>query len=161
MNDIEIKTVDTLLDKGVRVQIPAPFFLQLFGKKTINVIVHRSVMQNMFLISKKYVQLNVQEDFGDDFSEWTKIFINTCKPVSEIVAIGMLHGTFATWLFTKPLAVYLRRHVNSRELASIAAMLVTLNGVQDFLNTIKFLRTMRITKPRNLSPDGKGSQQAG
>lgn len=161
MKEVEIKTVDTLLDKGVRAQIPAPLFFRIFGKKTISVVVRRSVMANMLLISKKYIQMNLHDDFGDDFSEWTKIFLATCKPVSEIVAIGMLSRSLPVWLFAKPLARYLRKNMTSRELASIAAMLVTLNGVQDFLNTIRFLRTMRITKPRMTSPEEEGSQQAG
>lgn len=161
MREVEIKTVDTLLDKGVRVQIPAPLFFRIFGKKQISVVVRRSVMANMLLISKKYIGMNLADDFGDDFGQWTKIFVSTCKPVSEIVAIGMLSRPLSAWLFAKPLARYLRRSVNSRELASIAAMLVTLNGVQDFLNTIRFLRTMRITKPRMTSPEEEGSQKAG
>ena len=161
MNEVEIRTVDTILDKGVRVPIPAPLFLRVFGKKTVNVIIRRSVMYNLLLIAKEYIRLGVNEKLDDDFNAWTHLFVKTAKPVSRIVAIGILRGVWPVRLFSGLLAAHLRRHINCRELASLAAILVTMNGVQDFLNTIRFLGTMRITRPRNLSPEEEGSQKAG
>jgi len=158
MKEVEIKTVDTILDKGVRVPIPTPF---LFGKKQVNVIVRRPVMGNMLLISKLYEQMNVPAEFGDDFTAWHKLYTQHAGTVSRIVAVGILRGRVKVKLLSRVFAWYLRWHINSRELAQLAAILVTLSGVQDFLSTIKFLRAMKMTEPRKESPTDEGSQQDG
>ena len=81
------------------------------------------------------------------------VFVKSIKPVSRIVAVGMLRGKWAGTLFTRPLAWYLRWHMNTRQMAEIAALLVTLSGIQDFLNTITFLRGMKTTAPANVSQE--------
>ena len=153
MEEVEIKAVDTILDKGVRVPIPTPFLLRKIGIKKVNVVVRRPVMGTMLRISKRYVQLNVDEKLHEkEWQDWVQMFVRNMKPVSMIVAVGMLRGKWAGWLLARPLAHYLRWHLNTRELAEIAAMLVTLSGIQDFMNTITFLRGMKTTAPANVSP---------
>lgn len=151
MKETEINLVDTILDKGVPVPIPAPFFLRWFGIKTINIVLRRPVIGNMLRISKMYLKMKVASDFGDDVNQWLETFTKTAVPVSRIVAIGILRGRFIGWLLCKPLAAYLRWHIDSRLQAEYAGVLVVSSGVSDFLNTIKFLKTMKITEPRKTS----------
>lgn len=148
--EVEIKTVDTILDKGVRVPIPAPLFLKIFGKRFVYVTVRRPTIASMLMISKLYLQLKVKED-ETDWSSWMMTMAATGKEVSRIVAVGMLRGRLRSRLFGKQLAWYMRGNMDMKQLAEIAVILVTLSGVQDFMNTIKFLRLMKITEPRNLS----------
>lgn len=153
MEEVEIKAVDTILDKGVRVPIPTPFLLRVIGIKQVSVIVRRPVMGTMLRISKRYVQLHVDEEIHEkEWQDWVTMFVDNLIPVSRIVAIGMLRGKWAGLLFTRPLAYYLRWHMNTRQMAEIAALLVTLSGIQDFMNTITFLRGMKTTTPANVSP---------
>jgi hypothetical protein len=152
MVEAEIKTVDTLLDKGVRVAIPAPFFLRLFRKRSITVNVKRPVLGNMLRISKLYLQMKVEAN-ENDLGGWIKTLETCAVPVSRICAIGMLRGRYSGWLFTKPLARYLRWNMTTRDLANLAAILVSLSGYQDFTNTIKLLGLMRMTQPKNLSQE--------
>lgn len=150
--EMEIKTVDTILDQGVRVPIPAPFFLKWIGIKTIPVVVKRPVIGNMLRISRMYVALKVDDASKDtDWRNWIDVFVRTAKPASRIVAIGMLRGRIRGWLFCRPLAWWLRWHLNTVQLAELAALLVSLSGVQDFMNTITFLRGMKMTTPTNVS----------
>lgn len=153
--EVEIKTVDTILDQGVRVPIPAPFLFRLVGKKTINVVVRRPVIGNMLRISKMYIKMGIGENEIEEgeWRDWIKLFEKTAVPASRIVAVGMLRGKWRGWLFARPLAYWLRWKVNSREIAEMAAMLVSLSGVQDFMNTIKFLQGMKMTAPANLSQE--------
>lgn len=151
MRETEIKLVDTILDKGVRVSIPTPFFLRWLGLKAINIVLKRPVIGNMLRISKMYLKMNVAADFGDDVNKWLEVFTAAAVPVSRIVAIAILRGRFIGWLFCKPFASYLRWHIDSRKQAELAGVLVVASGVADFLNTIKFLRTMKVTEPRKES----------
>ena len=148
--EIEIKTVDTILDKGVRVPIPAPLFLRLFGKRFISVTVRRPTINSMLRISKLYLELRVKDD-NTDWTEWMQTLATSGKDVSRIVSIGMLRDSLRCFLFSRMLAAYLREHIDLRQQAEIAVLLVTCSGVQDFMNTIKFLRLMKITEPRNVS----------
>jgi hypothetical protein len=149
--EVEIKTVDTILDRGVRVPIPAPFFLKMFGVRTIKIIVKRPVIGNMLRISKMYLKMGVKDEADGDWRNWIDIFAKTVVPASEIVAIGMLRGRIRGRLLCKPLAWYLRWHMDTRQMAELAALLVSLSGVQDFMNTITFLRGMKMTTPMNVS----------
>ena len=156
MNEVEIRTVDTILDKGVRVPIPAPLFLRVFGKKTVNVTVHRPVMGNMLRISRLYLKLNI-DSIDKGLGEWARLMETCTKPVTRIVAYGLLRGRTTAWLLNRPLAWYLRGCMHHADMANLAAMLVMLSGVQDFSNTIKFLALMKMTGPKNLSQDEAGS----
>lgn len=149
--EVEIKTVDTILDKGVRVPIPAPFFLKIFGVRTIKVIVRRPVIGNMLRISKMYLKMGIKDETENDWRNWIDIFAKTVVPASRIVAIGMLRGRIRGLLFCRPLAFYLRWNMDTRQMAELAALLVSLSGVQDFMNTITFLRGMKMTTPMNVS----------
>jgi hypothetical protein len=153
MSEVEIKTVDTILDKGVLVPVPAPFFFRWFGKMTFNVVVRRPVTGNMLRISKMYLAMKIdQEKAGDDWRNWIEVFATAARPTSRIVAIGMLRGQFSGWLFNRPMGWWLLWHMDTRQQAELAALLVSLSGVQDFMNTIAFLRAMKMTEPRNVSP---------
>lgn len=150
--ETEIRTVDTILDKGVRVPIPTPLFLRFIGIRKFNMVVRRPVIGTLLRISKRYVMLRIDEKFDEqDWQDWLMLFNEKAKPVSEIVAVGMLRGKWAGRLFTWFLARYLRWHLDTKQMAEIAAMLVTLSGIQDFMNTITFLRGMKTTTPTEVS----------
>jgi hypothetical protein len=151
VSEVEIRTVDTILDKGVRVPVPAPFFLRWVGIRSINVVVRRPTCGNMLRISKRYLKLNIATE-SDDWRDWMTIYSRAAKPAARIVALGMIRGRTTGYLFARPLGWWLFWHTDSKQLAEIAALLVSLSGVQDFMNTITFLRAMKTTEPRNVSP---------
>lgn len=146
MEEVEIKTVDTILDKGVRVPVPAPFFLRVFGKKVIYVVVRRPTLSILLLISKIYIKMNV--DLNEtNWQKWIEVFTKSVYPTARIVALGMLRQR----LFHRLFARYLVKHIDAKYQAELASMLVSLSGVQDFTNTIRFIGEMKITAPTNLS----------
>ena len=55
---------------------------------------------------------------------------------------------------------YLLDKLTPKKLAEIVLIVVALGGVQDFTDSIRLIRSMRITAPKNLSPTDQGSQQA-
>lgn len=148
--EVEIKTVDTILDKGVRAPIPSPLFLRMLGVRHIRVTVRRPTINAMLRISRLYLQLGIKED-AQDWPEWMAMMASTGKDVSRIVAVGMLRDSWRCALFSRPLAAYMREHMDLRQLAELSVLLVTCSGVQDFMNTIKFLKLMKITEAKNLS----------
>ena len=49
--ETEIKTVDTLLDQGVRVDLPAPRILRWLGKPVLRLILRRPNSETLYRIS--------------------------------------------------------------------------------------------------------------
>lgn len=162
MNGVEIQASELLLDKGVRVSLRTPFFLRWIGKPEIGIIVKRPMIGTMIRISESYLKLEVDIagiDAGD-IREAHKLIATHGLAVCRIVASGMLRGRISGRLFSGMLAKYLLWHADTIDLARLAMILVSLSGVEHFTNTIRFMEQMKITTPRNLSPEKQGSQQA-
>lgn len=162
MNRVEIQAAELLLDKGVRVELRAPFLLRWFGKKTFSLVVKRPMAGTMARISRRYLMLGIDASKLDqgDIGEAHELLSKHLKPVSMILAIGIIRGWISGWMFARPLAFYLRWNMDALEMAKMAVLLIQLSGIQHFTNTIRFLMMLRITKPKNLSPKEKGSQKA-
>ena len=55
--ETEIKTVETLLDHGVQVPIPAPWLLRKLGKKVVTLTVRRPDSETLWKISGLYLRM--------------------------------------------------------------------------------------------------------
>lgn len=166
MNTVEINAAELLLDKGVRVELRAPFFMRWICKN-IGVTVRRPVLGTMMRISRLYLKLGIDISKVDagDMHEAHRLLTEHGDTICRIVATGMIRGRLSGWMFARPLGWYLRWHSDALKLAKLSVLLIELSGVQHFTNTIRFLAAMRMTAPKTmtapkLSPQEKGSQQA-
>jgi len=161
MKEVEIEASELLLDKGVRVQIRTPFFMSWLVKH-FGITVKRPVLGTMMRISNLYLKMDVEIEKIDagDLKEAHRLLAEHGVNVSRIVAMGMIRGRVTGTLLSKLLGWYLRWSCDAISLAKIAVLLIQLSGVQHFTNTIRFLSAMKMTTPRNQSPEEKGSQQA-
>jgi hypothetical protein len=146
----EIKTVETLLDRGVRVELPAPFLLRLFGKKTVSFILKRPTSETMYRISGLYLQmrLGTTKVEVDTIDESHRLIAECMVSASRIIAYSIAPHISPLSVRNRFIARYLRRRLNTRELAELWMIVVNLSGVQDFCNTIRSMSTMRMTIPR-------------
>lgn len=148
--DTEIKTVDTLLSRGVQVDLPAPRILRLFGKKTISFTVSLPDSETLMQISGLYLRMKkaattVEAETLDE----AHLMIHECmKPASRIVAYGMMPYCTPLSLRNRLLAWYIRRHMDTRMLAELWMMICSLSGAHDFINFIRSMSSMRTTKPK-------------
>lgn len=148
--EVEIKTVETLLDKGVRVEIPAPFFLRWFKKKTLNLVVKRPSSQTLYTISGMYMKMKQECNNmeASNIEEAHQLLINCMIPSSRIIAYGIAPYCTSTGLRNRILAWYLRKHLNTRQLADLLSIVISLSGVHDFCNIIRLITGLRMTMPR-------------
>lgn len=147
--DTEIKTVETLLDRGVQVDLPAPRFLRLFGKKTISFTVSRPDGETLLQISGLYLKMKKAATTVDaETIDEAHLMIHECMiPASRIVAYGMQPYNTPLGLRNRLLARYLRRHLDTRRMAELWMMICSMAGAHDFINFIRSLSAMRTTKP--------------
>jgi hypothetical protein len=147
---VEKFAADTILQRGVKVKIPAPFLLRIFRKKTINVIISSPFEGTMHRVASYYLSTGITFDILEGITVETgiELYAKHGKTISKAVAVAILNGYVKGWLFTKPLAWYLRWHLKPIQLFALTTTLIVYGGVQDFINTTKSVRRMTLTQPK-------------
>jgi len=160
--DVERRAAETILERGVRVPIPAPRFLRLLGKKQIKVMIRQSHLGTL----EHFSTLELKEGFSfegidsGNLDAAHEMISKHGKTVRKLLAIVILDSRLKIWLFSDLLASWLKWKLTPKRLLEVFLVAVTISGVEDFTNTIRLIRSMRVTMPRNLSPTSKGSHEA-
>lgn len=148
--EAEIRTVDTLLDRGVQVSVPAPWWLRCLGKKTFTFCVKRPDSETLYEISGLYLRMKQTATTlePDTVDEAHRMIYECMKPASRIVAYGINPYNTPIGVRNRLLARYLRRHMDTRQLTELWMIMVTMSGAHDFCNYIRSMSALRITKPK-------------
>lgn len=148
----EIRTVETLLDRGVQVEIPAPRLLRIFGKRTIRLMVCRPDSETLFEISGLYLKMKrAATSLDAETIDEAHLMIRECmRPASRIVAYSIAPRWTPLGLRNRLLARYLRRHLDTRQMAELWTIVASLSGAHDFSNFIRSISMLRITKPKTV-----------
>lgn len=149
---------DTILQRGVKVKIPAPFLLRLFRKKTVSLTLTSPFEGTMHRVASYYLRTGITMDMLEDLTpeEALNLQVKHGKTISKAVAVAILNGYWKGKLFTRVLAWYLRWHLKPTELYALTTTLLIYGGVQDFINTTKSVRKMKLTTPK-LGQEVQGS----
>lgn len=147
---IEKFAADTILQRGVKVLIPAPFFLRLVGKKTVSVKLSSPFEGTMHRVASYYLSTGITEDILEGITVEAALALHAKhgKAISKAVACAILNGYVSGYLFTKPLAWYLRWNLTPIGLFNITTVLLIYGGISDFINTTKSVRKMTLTMPK-------------
>lgn len=148
--ETEIKTVDTLLDHGVQVSIPAPWLLRKLGKKVITLTVSRPDSETIWQLSALYLKMKQSATTlePESLDEAHRMIYECMEPASRIVAYGIIPYCTPFSIRNRLLARYLRRHLDTRQMMELWTMVASLSGAHDFCNYIRSMSGMRITKPK-------------
>lgn len=148
--ETEIKTVETLLDHGVQVPIPAPWLLRKLGKKVVTLTVRRPDSETLWKISGLYLRMKQSATtLEPETLDEAHLMINECMvPASRIVAYGILSYCTPLGIRNRLLARFLRRQLDTRQMMELWTMVSSLSGAHDFSNYIRSMSGMRITKPK-------------
>lgn len=140
---------DTILQRGVTIKIPAPFFIRWI-KKSINLKLRSPYEGTMHRVASYYLRTGMTMELleGLTTEEALKLQLKHGKTISKAVAVAILNGYWSGKFFTRPLAWYLRWHLKGSELYVLTTTLLIFGGVQDFINTTKSVRKMKLTTPK-------------
>lgn len=152
----EQRAANILLKRGVSLPVTAPLFFRLFGKKEIKLTISAPSIYTLVLISEKYLSLRIQETKDLTISEAFELLNVHSRAMSEIVAMCILNNSRKMWR-KRFLASFLEKRLKSEELGYLFQLIIAYGGIEDFINTIRLMESMRITKPMNLSPEEKTS----
>lgn len=146
MKEIEIEVAEALLDTRVRIHVPTPrFFFR--RAKSIPVVFYRPVYAQLLRISRLYVQMDIdleKLEAGELGVALTEVAKNGIR-ASRIIAMGMIRSTWATWLFHRLLAHYLRRRMDARTMAELTKIIVAYSGADSFTSIIRSIGHLRVT----------------
>ncbi len=148
--DIEKQAAELLLKRGVKVPVTAPLLFRLFRKRIITLVVKSPTVLTYLKVAHKFLEMEVDPDRDIELKEAFEVYAKHGKKESEIIALCLLNNRFLYW-FHKPLAWWLRGKVTETESNYLYQLIVVYGGVQDFINTIRLIKTTRMTAPMNLS----------
>lgn len=156
---IERHTADLILKRGVRLELRAPLFLRLFGKKTLKLTVKSPYEGTLQRVSRYYLSTGIKSEQLDNITheEALSLMLVHGPQITKAVACAWLNGWISGWLFTRPLAWYMRWHARPEDILVIATMILLYGGVSDFMNTTRSVRMMKTTSPRIEGQARKGS----
>ncbi len=145
-----------LLKRGVPVQVKAPFFLRLFGKKRITLKLTLPTLHTLLCIAEEYLATGVDVDKELSLKEALEITLISGRMASRVVAMAIINKASLLWLCGL-LAGVLRKSLTAESLKYLYHLIVVYGGVSDFIATIRLVQKTRITKPTDLSREEKGS----
>ena len=154
---VERLAVETILQRGVKVKIPAPWFIRWI-KKSWTLRMGSPFEGTMFRIARYYLSTGITQEKLDNLTaEEALVLMNVHgKAITKAVACALLNGYLKGKLFTKPLAWYLRWTMTAQDLFALTTALVLYGGTTDFINITRLVRSQKPTTP-NLGQKTKGS----
>jgi hypothetical protein len=154
---IERLAAETILQRGVKVKIPAPWFIRWLKKSWV-VVLKSPFEGTMLRVATYYLSTGLKDEKLENITteETLQLMQVHGKAISKAVACAILNGYWKGKLFTRPFAWYLRWHLTSQELFGLTTALVLFGGTADFMNTTRLVRKMKATTP-NLGQMTKGS----
>lgn len=148
MNHVEMNAADSLLDRRLKINLPAPWLLRRLGKKTIPIYVKRPVGQNLFRMASLYVKMDIDlvKLQNGEMRTLLECIGRNAVTVSRIIAFGMIRGNISAFLFNRPLAYYLRSYMDMRSMAELTKIIVLISTGEDFVSIITSLGSLRLTE---------------
>lgn len=158
-DNIEKIAADTLMEKGVKCPLSSTWWMRMFGKKKLYIIVKQPHLGTLYRISGMYLNMNMDIEKLENISmhDGYQLFNDHAKTICKIIAAVVLRGNCKYRLFGKIVAGYILRHSTPKELCTLLYTIMLFSGIADFCNIIRLTSTMKMTTPRNLSQNEKGS----
>ena len=153
-------TADALLDRRLKINLPAPWLLRIFGRKTVPIRVKLPTAGSLIRMSSLFTRMDIDlqhlhdGNFGSVLEQIAKHGVTT----SRIIAYGLLRGTWSARLLNRPLAWYIRQHMPMQGLAELAKIIVLMSTSEAFVSIIASVASLNLMKPTEASqPTETGS----
>lgn len=146
----EKRTADVVLQKGVKIRVRAPWILRLFKKKTITLTVSSLYEGTIHRVSGYYLATGITQQQIENITIEQALLLmkQHGRQLNKAVACAVLNGYISGWLFTGVLARYLRWNAKPNEITTLLNYIVLYGGVEDFMNTTRLVRKMKLTTPK-------------
>ncbi|HRY32112.1 MAG TPA: hypothetical protein P5531_04000 [Bacteroidales bacterium] len=153
----EQRTIDTLTDKPIRVKVKNTGIFRHIAKHT-TFHIHQPFAGTLLLMSREVVSMGLDEDKlkENPIGNTWELISQDSRKLARIIAIAMLRHRMRIVLFKGLLSRYLLWRMTPSDMEGLAQVMLTRMGMSDFLSTIRWIRGVRITAPKPLSPEDHG-----
>ncbi|MFD2874037.1 hypothetical protein ACFS5N_16260 [Mucilaginibacter ximonensis] len=145
-----------LLEHGMKVPARAPSLLRAFGKKEISILIPPPTLGTLYRVDELVEASGMTALIDDQSVNIHEARRRFTKPLSLAIAICISNGSAIGWLVRKPLAWWLREHLQPLHLLTVGEVIEALRLDKAFLNTTRSVIGMKMTRP-NLGQTAKGS----
>lgn len=156
-NDTEVKAIDTLLERGIFFEVENVGIFRLIKKK-VRFNIGQPTLGTLLMLS--HIEKNFTLDHSrlneNPINESFKVVVDNVRNVTLFVATAILARRWRVKVFRGMLARYLMWRMKPTDLYSIADILITLSNTGNFCASIRLMQGVRITQPKNLSPENQG-----
>lgn len=147
----EQKAVDTMLQRGIKVSIPKRSILRYVGKKDRTFTIRQSYLGTLYEISRVALRLDYDEKriAKNAFGESKALAKKHARDMALICAIAILNSKWRIRLLSWPLSLYLFWRITPELLAKLSLMVMQLNNISDFINSIRLMSAARLSAPKD------------
>lgn len=159
MREVEQLAADALLDRRLKINLPAPWLLRVFGKRTIPVWVRIPVGNSLIRMCKLFARMDIdakrltEGNFGTVLEYIGKHGVTA----SRMIAYGMLRGPLSSLLLCRPLAWYIREHMTMRDMADLTKIIVAMSTSEAFVDIILSVSMIDMLTPTTSQTKEDGS----
>lgn len=148
--EVQQRAADVLLDRGVRVKVPAPVWYRLFGVKEVSVTLYRPKLGTLIAMSRISADIDVDFDKLTDgsFKEAYDLCHRYGEQIAKWVAVALINDKRGIERQANRLARRLMWGMPTDRLAELFTLVVLLSGVQDFMTTIRFVQQSNVMRRR-------------
>ncbi len=149
MKQIEVQAADALLDRRLKINLPAPWPLRTLGVRTIPIWARQPVGANVIRMSRLFTKMDIdiQNLMEGRFGTLLECVGEHGVTVSRIIACGLIRGSFSAWLWSRPLAWYIRCHMTIRGMAELARIIVLMSSPESFVSIIASVAGINLLEP--------------
>ena len=159
MREVEQLAADALLDRRLKINLPAPWLLRVLGKRTIPVWVRIPVGNSLIRMCKLFARMDIdakrltEGNFGTVLEYIGKHGVTA----SRMIAYGMLRGPLSSLLLCRPLAWYIREHMTMRDMADLTKIIVAMSTSEAFVDIILAVSMIDMLTPTTSQTKEDGS----
>lgn len=156
---IELLAAQTILERGIRAKVRAPFFLRIFRIRSITLVLRPLYAGTLIRVAAEYFKTGISLDELEKNSNEDALSILSVhgKAVSMAVAVALLNSRWKIRLFAGWMSGYLMDNMRWKEMLQMLHVALIHNGTADFINTTRLVRTVMITEPKDPGQKKKGS----
>lgn len=149
-NQIELHATETLLQRGVKVLVRAPFLLRLLRIKRIGLTLRAPTAGALKRMGYQYLHCQLSADKLENIAVEDALLFNVKygKYIYRALACLFLVGKIRTRFFMKPMAAYLEENMQPKEALTLLQLAILHGGIEDFMTTTRLVRMKMITVPR-------------
>lgn len=149
-NNLELRATETLLERGVRVRVRAPFLFRLLGKEKIVLTLRAPTGGALLRMGEWYLRCQLSVEALKEISLEDALLFQSRHGdnIYRALACLFLVDKRMTKILMKPFANYLREALPIKDALTLLELTILHGGLADFMTITRLVKAKTITPPK-------------